>query len=369
MNARTSSFDSLASAMRAVVRNDARAFGDAMREWAPREMLGHAVRHKCTGYLLQGLLRYGTPAEARELAGALKQHAKAALLQSVSVRSQLDGIVAALSEARVDHAFLKSGALLYEGDDDARWTPVFDVDVLVRSSEGARAFDALRAAGYTCDASPKLRAYYEQAHHHLAPLEPPGDGKPVELHVALALPGKFAASTGWDALAPDLERYPGSAHTYRLNDCARAWHLLLHGAGLQRLADIVRIARILRADDTVLDRLARRVAAEDRSRPVLAATLRIVAGFAERALPQDRNSEAFVRWMFVREGLPEWLRSRSQAMDAWYESGYRLRETCRRAFPPCEPEAPPRWFGDRAFRLAGRGVAAAIAAGYVAARR
>lgn len=364
-----STFDALAAAMRAVVREDSQAFEQALRDCRPHEMLGHAVRHKCTGYLLQGLLRYGMPAHARALADALKQHAKSALLQSVPVRSQLDGIVAALNEARVDHAFLKSGALLYENDDDARWTPVFDLDVLVRRADGARAFDVLRAAGYACDASPKLRAYYEQSHHHLAPLDPPGEGKPLEIHVALALPGKFAASTDWSALAPDLSRYPGANYTYRLNDCARAWHLLLHGAGLQRLADIVRIARILRAEETVLERLARRVAAENRSRPVLAATLRIASEFAERAQPDDRDAEAFVRWMFVREGLPEWLRTRSQAMDAWYESGYRLRETCRRAFPPVEPEAPPRWFGDRAFRLAGRGVAAAIAAGYVAARR
>lgn len=365
------SFRTLADAMRAIVREDTAMLLSALDGCDSQALFSHAVRHKCAGYLLQAMLDCDTPPSLGRLLHALKQHAKAALLQSFRVREQLEQLIAAFTAAQVDHALLKSAALLYENDDDARWSVVFDIDVLVRESQAERAFQTLLRSGYVCEASAELLEYYRSQHHHLAPLVPLGDGKPVEVHKALAISGRFTARSDWDALANDIERCAGMQFTYRLNDAARAWHLLLHGAGLHRLSDVVRIARILRRDPSVLLALYGRIAMERQSAPVLYATLQIAAEFAEcGVVPAAGRIDAFVRWMFVREALPAWLRERTQAMDAWHESGYRLREAYHRAFPSSEAGSTrPMPVAERLVRVFGRGCIAAIAAGYVLARR
>lgn len=361
-----SGFEALYRAMTAIVRDDESALSGALCATNWHELLYASVTHKCSGTLLHAMLDAGlTRGEHAPLLRALKEHGSAALLQSYTLRGQVDDIIGILGGARIDHALLKTAALLYEGRDDARWTPVFDIDVLVRESEADAAWSALCANGYRCDYSSSAVEGYRRSHHHRAPLEPVAAGKTVEVHAALAPPEESSLPTGWDALAPHLQRYSGLSHTYRLDDVWRAMHLLLHGTGLHRLYDAVRVAQMLRADRTLYAALRPLVEREERERTMLRATLAVAAQMAGLRVQEPPEVRECVRWMYLREEMPRWLRARSQVLDKWFAE-HTLRAALRGIFPPAwtiEGKPAPRLHHFAG--AAARGIAAAISVGYL----
>lgn len=361
-----SGFEALYRAMTAIVRDDEAALGGALSTTDWRELLYAAVTHKCSGTLLHAMLEAGlTRGQHAPLLRALKEHGSAALLQSYTLRDQLDDIIGILGGAGIDHAPLKTAALLYEGRDDARWTPVFDIDVLVRESDADSAWAALCANGYRCNYSADAIEGYRRSHHHRAPLEPVAAGKTIEVHVAMAPPQETSLPSSWDALAPHLERYSGLSHTYRLDDLARAMHLLLHGTGLHRLYDAVRVAQMLRANRTLYASLRQIVEQEQRERTMLQATLAVAAQMAGLRVQESAQVRECVRWMYLREEMPRWLRARSQVLDKWFAE-HTLRAALRGVFPPAwtiDGKPAPRLHHFAG--AAARGIAAAITVGYL----
>ena len=361
-----SGFEALYRAMTAIVRDDEAALGGATGAAHWQDLLYAAVTHKCTGYLLHGMLKAGlTQGSNTLLLRALKEHGSAALVQSYTITAQLEQIAGTLGDAGIDHAFLKTGALLFELRDDARWTPLFDIDILVREADADAAWSALRGSGYTCKYSAEEIAGYRRSHHHRAPLDPVADGKTVEVHVAFSASNESSIATNWESLTPYLQLYPGKAHTYRLDEDGRALHLLLHGTGLHRLYDAVRVAQMLRSDRLLYRRLRAMVEREERERTMLQATLAVAAQMAGIRAEQSPDVRACVRWMYFREEMPRWLRARSQVLDHWFAERS-IRAALRGVFPPAfRIDGKP---APRLHHLAGaaaRGVAAAITVGYL----
>jgi len=361
-----SGFEALYRAMTAIVRNDEGALAGALAAAHWHDLLYAAVTHKCTGTLLHAMLDARlTRGPNAPLLRALKEHGSAALVQSYTLGAQLEQIIRTLSSAGIDHALLKTGALMFEGRDDARWTPVFDIDILVPERQADAAWSVLCESGYRCEYSLQAIEGYRRAHHHRAPLEPVATGKTVEVHVAMTPHDDSSIDTRWEALAPHLQLYNGMSHTYRLDKVARALHLLLHGTGLHRLYDAVRVAQMIREDRTVYPQLRALVSQEDRERTMLQATLAVAAQMAGLRVEQSADVRQCVRWMYFREEMPRWLRARSQVLDKWF--GERsLRAALRGIIPPVFTiDGKP---APRLHHLAGaaaRGVAAAITVGYL----
>jgi len=361
-----SGFEALYRAMTAIVREDKPALGGAISSAHWHDVLYAAVTHKCSGTLLHAMLDAGlTRGEHAPLLRALKEHGSAALLQSYTLLEQLDQIIGTLGSAGIDHALLKTAALLYESRDDARWTPVFDIDILVREADAEAAWTALRESGYRCKYSADAIENYRRGHHHRAPLEPAGTGKTVEVHTAFAPPDDTSLRTDWGSLAPHLHRYQGLSHTYGLDDVARALHLLLHGTGLHRLYDAVRVAQMLRTNRPLYAQLREIAAQEECDRTMLQATLAVAAQMAGIRVQEPRAVRQCVRWMYLREEMPHWLRARSQVLDKWFAE-HSLRAALRGIVPPAftddgKPAPRLHYFAG----AAARGVAAAITIGYL----
>lgn len=320
-------FDALIGAAGACVRGDADALMQAFRAVPAADLFAVAVRHRCAGLLLSGMAQLRVRNEgAAELRPLLQRYAAACALDSAQLPAQIAKLVRALKAGGVPHALLKTSARIYAGDPRAQWSQTHDIDVLVPAELASEALDAFAHAGYTQTAGDAAVRAYRLHHHHLAPLTAPDGGKPLELHVALAPRRAFSSPSDWSSLVSEMETVDGaSGTTLRLNPYARCVHMLLHGAGLYRLADAVQIAAELVAHPALLERLNAFAACETVQRVPMSAVLELAAQMAGMTRQRDAAVEAYLEWVRVREDLPASLRGRMHFVDAWYANGGRLR--------------------------------------------
>lgn len=334
------SFETLVECMAAIVQNDSDALRAALAGARPDRVVAMSVRHKCHGILLHGILAIEERDPAfRPVLELLKPFGKTAALQNYTVAAQLQELVAILNDAGVNHVLLKTGARLYAGEAIGMWTTFGDLDVMIRREQADAALAALGAIGYRAEYEERSE-YYRRFHHHLAPLVPAGIGKPVELHLALALAGHFSIATDWNALRGYFARADGPAGaTLRLNPLGTALHLAFHGIRLYRIYDAVTLAFDLRRDPSLLPAL-RGILSEETIQPVgVLAVLALAARIAGLPSTSDAQTAAFVSWVAHREALPLYLRNRAQFTDAFFGNGGRIRGTCPTLAIPTHP-----WF-------------------------
>lgn len=354
-------FDALVEAVSACVSGDAGALARAFASAPPREVYAAAVRHRCAGLLLSGIVqlrvRGGAAAELRPL---LQRYAAACAVDSAQLPAQITALVRELKSAGVPHALLKTAARVYAGDARAQWSQTHDIDVLIPAIHTADALQAVQQAGYRQTAADATVRAYRLHHHHLAPLAAPLGGKPLELHVALAPRRAFSTQAHWDTLFANFEEVSGEAGSVlRLDAFGRCVHMLLHGAGLYRLSDAAQIAAELRAEPALLSRLANVAASETVQAVPVKAVLAMAARIAGMPFERDAAVDAYLDWVRVREDLPAAFRGRMHFVDAWYANGGRLRGPATMLAVPRDVRAVRRTLCYR--ELAGRALAALAA--------
>jgi hypothetical protein len=329
-----------------------------LRDASLEGLLRAGARHRCLGFLRRGVMSLGVrTAEARALLSSLRAYAGKAAVLAHAVRPQLASLVSALSAAGVRYVLLKGAARLFRGRQEADDDTMYDLDVLVARADAGRAWEILRAAGYRPAGGEVEERRYTLRHHHLAPLQPPGVGLPVELHLQLAPRLMLSLSTDYEACQPYLERVvDGSLTAPCLNDVGTVLHLAIHGAGVHRLYDVIQIARAVR-DGEVYTRAWQVLSSERRQQAAVLAPLVLGARLAGRDVPCPPRVERYLAWVMRREALPPYVRDRSQVMDAWFCNGGRLLGPALwTALPLVEP--PPRnplaYAGIYIYRLAGR---------------
>ncbi len=320
-NGRT--FVYLVEALAGSVQQDATRLQAALTAADPQRLAQTAARHKCAGLLLRGLTtsRVADPTGGR-LIRPLQSYCRSVALQAFVLRSQLEAVVQAFNDAAVPFVLLKGASRLYADDVDAYSNQMFDLDLLIHEKDREAALAALKRIGYRDLANETLTAHYVASHHHLAPLQPPTTGVPVELHVALAEPNRMSLRFDWNALAPYLESIDGTAgKALRLNPVGTALHLAIHGLGLTRLHDIVLLARFMRADPQLAGTLMHLMSDEQLQRLSFEAVLALAAEVAGLERNTTKQVHRYISWALRREDLPTYLRVRTQGTDAWYLNG------------------------------------------------
>jgi hypothetical protein len=350
----------LIEAMEAVTQGDADRLRATVRAAHPEALVRVAVRHRCAGALLRGLSTLGVPDPS---GGAIVKRLQAAVrpaaLQAFAIQSQLTTLVAGLAGADVPCVLLKGAARLHAGEDDAHWSPISDLDVLIRERDVGAAIAALKGLGYRANEVGGSEAWYRAHHHHLVPFEPPGAGLPVELHLVLGWPGAISQSFDWDRVAPYIQQLTGTAGTALcLNPTGTALHRALHGIDLRRLYDTVLLARCLRLGGRgTVEALDRMWQAERRQRVALQAVVALAARIAGIRWEMTPEARRYLAWTMRREEMPRYVRLRTGLVDAWFVNGGRLfGPASRLALPPCGTggqRATPRDILRWGFQIAG----------------
>ncbi len=330
-----SAYEALIDAVAAIVRDDAEALAGALSGVPLDRLISLAARHKCLGVLSRGIATAKLRDDSSlKLLAQLKPYTAAAGVQSIAVLTQLHDVIHTFNNAGIQFVLLKSGARLYAGEPLANWTIIADLDILVRKEQARAAFDALKSSGYVPMHEQLWQAYLDH-HHHLIPLTLPGNRKMIELHVALAPPGKFSVSSDWAAMSPHFETIEGAAGpVLALDAFGRAKHLVLHGAALDRLFDTFLLAIELRRDPRLVRALQNEFS-EERGDPIGAhAALALACRVGGSDATSDYDVQRYLSWVRRRECLPEYLRDRTQFIDAWYQNGGRLFGRCTRQAVP-----------------------------------
>jgi hypothetical protein len=319
-------FARLVDALGAAAQRDEDAFVQALRACDRHLLFKHAARHKVADVLLGAFADLHVHDQTlHPLRTLLQQYAGRALAAAGTLRGQIDAVAGTFGAEGIPHVFLKTAGRLCAGDARAQWTPVADIDVLVRREDAERASQVLLANGYRCSTDEATARGYKDKHHHLAPFDAPDGGKTLELHVALAYPETFRVESGFEAVAPYLT-VPDARRpfTYVLNGAGRALHAMIHGVGLYRLSDAVLIAAELRTPNLLRD-LAAFANTDAQQRIAMLAVLHLAARIAGHPAILSRDAQRYAEWCIWREDLPECYRTRGQLVDAWFASGGRLR--------------------------------------------
>ncbi len=357
-------FAALIDAASAAVREDPPDLAEALTAVPARQLFVQAARHRCAGLLLNGIVRVRLRDERiAEIRRMLQQYAAACTLQAATLAEQIDAAVAALKRHGIPHILLKTAARIYAGEARAEWSQTFDIDVLVPGEWVQSAQAALLDAGYTRMARASTIEAYRLHHHHLAPLDAPNGGKPLELHVRLAPRHSFTIPTDWQNIAAHIEEISGGAGTtLRLDAFGRGLHMVVHGAGLYRLGDAVALAADARTDPRLLNRL-NTVAERDRLQRVpLQAVIAMAARLLHIASEPAPEVRRYLDWVTLREDLLPVFRSRMQFIDAWFANGGSIRGPATALAVPRDVCSVRRALCYR--ELAGRIIAGAAAWGY-----
>jgi len=317
---RPRTFIALRTALLAARASDWPGVGRAIRRVSPSQLGAMASRHGCQPFLLDGITHAARlDSSLQPYVNALSATGRIWALVAFSAQRQLNVVIAVLREARVPFVLLKGAARLYRGEKDAFFQPIGDFDILVHQSNREAAISAFAVAGYR----PRCDAYdedgYRRTHHHSAPLFP-AVGMPVELHTALAPPGKLQRRLDWDALAPYSIAIDGAAGPVDcLDDTGAAIHLMVHALDLRPFRDIVLLAELLRRHGKPLaQKLADIADAEPREHVRLCAAVAEAArlGGVRRAF--SPRVYRYILWTQTREDLSAYPRERSEFLEAWF---------------------------------------------------
>jgi hypothetical protein len=285
-------------------------------------------------------------------------------VQAYAARRQLGELVDILVEAGVPCVLLKGAARLWRGEREAQCNTMYDLDLLVPAGAAARGLTALERGGYHATSAQLSAAQYWARHHHLIPLVPSQPGLPVELHTQLAPRTMLSMPTDWEACTPYLERVRDDAAVYVFDVLGTAVHLVVHGAGIKRLHDVIMLAGLLRSEPDLHARVEAAIAAERWQQVALRSLVTLAARIAGMEKPQDRRVERYLSWVMRREDLRPYVRDRSQFVDAWFCNGGTLwGAATRQALPDNDTGANAIVASARfAYRLCGRIITSAVAA-------
>jgi len=199
--------------------------GKPARREDVRQMHVLAARHGVNPILYRRLARLSghgmvLAADDEQLFRAAYHHSR---LRARATRTEIAGVLRAISGAGVPVIALKGTFLAEHVYDDEALRPMGDLDLLVPAERAEDAAAAVLALGYRWDESSSTRAVDYATHHHLRRLVL--DGRlPVELHRALT-----RADVSWRVDPRDLWRRAQPARVRGVDALALApEHLLLH---------------------------------------------------------------------------------------------------------------------------------------------
>lgn len=282
--------------------------------------LAAAKRHGMCGFFqrrLAAAAAAGLPV-APELLAELQRVRWHAALSTTQVRARACEVARLLAAAGIDAVFLKGAARLLAQRAGADLHASGDVDVLVPRARVEEAVAALRAAGYRERTSVADIRYHARRIQHRAPLWPPRGNVPVEVHVALAMPGSVSAALDYETLAPHVRSVVLSEGETAavFDDVAAALHLAYHARDFHILRDIALLASYLRgmtpSERDAFDRLVR---SERRDALRLSSAVAAADLFNTGHRPSGR-AVSYLDWVCVREDLPPALRKRAAVLEA-----------------------------------------------------
>jgi len=363
-------FVALLAAASAIEQRRPEALVAAFHSVSPHAMLQVAARHRCLGYLRQGIVELGVRDErVSAFTKSVREYAGKAAIQAYAVREQLRQLVHVLNEAKMQFALLKGSARLFCGDTAADYDTMFDLDILVPREDAVAAVQALERGGYSSRASGDRSRHYWTRHHHGVPLQPVNVGLPIEVHVQLAPLGSLSLATDWPACRTYFEHV---ATTHGEATCfdaiGSAFHLAVHGLGMRRLHDVFLLARVLRSDNRVLEIVDATISQEHYQAVALKAVVGLAARVAGLTYAESAAVKRYLSWVMHRENLVPYVRDRSQFADAWFCNGCTVwGPATRQALPLREAEQGSVSFAASfAYRLIGRIATSAYALASVA---
>jgi hypothetical protein len=312
-------FRAVLGATIAFERGDLRAGLDRASQVPPDALFATAMQHRMGGlfqrwFSAAAAAGFAVPEDLRSRFQAARWQAAATSTQIAARAREVSDLFASVG---IEAVLLKGAARLLADEADADVLTSSDVDVLVPSERADLAVQALREAGYRERAGRNLIRFYKHRVHHRAELWPPAGFVPVEVHIALGVPGSVSAALDFKALAAHIRGVDAPGGPVRvLDDVGSAIHLAYHARDFHNLRDIVLLSRYLRRmssrQENEFDQLVRR---ERRDTVRLASAVAVARSFgADTALP--KQLAAYVSWVVVREDLPLALRKRAGIIDA-----------------------------------------------------
>lgn len=315
-------FKALLEAMTAIVNDDWVALGAAIDSCNASSLIGIALRHGCTGILLEGMRRgrlVSLP-HLDPLARGLETSAHRIEHESDSTRKQIEEIVHVFNDEGLPFALLKSSARLFAGLPGTELHPATDIDILLSADLISAGADVLRRHGYQYGCEPDVSLYLAY-HHHAAPLVPPTKGLNVELHFALAPPRRLSQILDWHTLESHITSVTTAAGTAGCLDAfGSALHLCVHSIGVYKLRDVVLLAQMLRSQPELLEEMEEFCARESWEPVRLSSALALAARISRMQKPESPAVRRYVSWLIGREDLPEVIRCRAGIVENRFRS-------------------------------------------------
>ena len=319
---RPRSFSALLQAFRCFSRGE-HALGIArLQQVAPATLLATIIRHAATGHLLRFL-------EAAKAAGITVNESLYQDLRSLRWQCALhaDRVVARAAEAKaaldaagIDCIFLKGAGRILAGEADADVHFSGDIDLLVPFSQVDAAVDALRAKGFTQQASPYERHFYRRYVHHPSPLWKSDAILPIEVHSQLTLPGSVSQRLTFEKLLVHSRVLASRIGQIRvLDDVGAAVNLAYHGRDLRRIRDAgllaSKLAQFTPQESAEFDAL---IAGEKRDGLRLRCIVKLAKDFAGLPFTLAPAERSYLSWAIFREDLPMIFLKRSPLLDGIY---------------------------------------------------
>ncbi len=161
-----------------------------------------------------------------------------------------------LQQQGIEPVFLKGLAFILEAGDNAPWRLISDIDVLIPTTDGPDAINALRNAGYATGGDEA--AYSPALHHHLVPMIVPITGLSVELHTRVCRE-QYVRMPAETILKRSVQITSGGSELNIASPADRAVHLVVHAQisnmgyrarqlNLRDCLDLVRLSQMHQLD-------------------------------------------------------------------------------------------------------------------------
>ncbi|HVX39502.1 MAG TPA: nucleotidyltransferase family protein [Gemmatimonadaceae bacterium] len=196
------------------------------------------VTHLAERERLLSVLWYGlrdVDVVPREMQAAIRRRTAVIEFRMAATRARLEQIVSRLAAEGIPSLLLKGAALASSVYPSFAHRPMNDLDVLVPADDAARAWQHVRALGWTPEQDGG--AEFHEAFHHLKPLvDPSGSGIVVEIHRSMMpRPGPFVLANE-EIWSESTEARLGGASARVPSDLHQLLHLSVHFAWSHYLA-------------------------------------------------------------------------------------------------------------------------------------
>jgi hypothetical protein len=208
-------------------------------------------------------LRPSARSVPRDVARALDARVVKTHLQLAALTSLLPGVIRCFSSADIPAMLLKGAALGTSVYPSYAHRPMNDLDVLVPADAAERAWEALRADGWTCESESDDPSFYRD-HHHLQPLAARNGGV-IELHRSIVpVPGAFVLDDTdlWRTARRTGDAWVPSPEYQLLHACVHlAWSDELNSGIVRAARDVATIVSVSALEWDRFARIAERARA------------------------------------------------------------------------------------------------------------